>query len=85
MRIFWHNGALQLLPEDRRESELLDELSRNVKFGRPPELNGPPNMGESSSGEDVFDRIVGNHRLAPSGLSRKGSNKDTVVTIHKLR
>ena len=85
MRIFWHNGGLQLSPESKRESELLNELLLNIKFERAPQMSGPSNAGQSSGGEDLLDFLVGNHRIAPSSLSRQTGNKDTVVPIHKLR
>jgi hypothetical protein len=85
MRIFWHNGGLQLLPETKREGELLDELSRNVKFERPPETNGLSNLGESSGGEDVLDRLMGNHHALPSSSARKLGDKNAVISIQKLR
>jgi hypothetical protein len=85
MRIFWHNGALQLLPESRREGELLEELSRNVKFERPPEMNGPSNVGESSGGQDSLDGLMGHHHILPSSNTGKLRDKDTIISIQKLR
>jgi hypothetical protein len=85
MRIYWYNGALQLLPEDKRESELLAEISRNLKFGPPPETQTCAPGGSSELGsEGLFEVVVGNKQTGPSRFSGKTNHKQFVPRFDKL-
>lgn len=85
MRIFWRNGALQILPESEREGQLLTELVNNAQFGRPPEMQNTIPGGSTLSGEDLFDRVVVGHQAIPSGLASQSDNKQHVVAINVRR
>ena len=84
MRIFWHEGGLHIHPESEHEGRMLVELVDRVKFEKPPEMQGFVSSGSSSSGECLFDRLVANHDVRPSGFSGKSHDKQTVIPIHKL-
>jgi hypothetical protein len=85
MRVFWHNGALQLLPESEREAKLLAELSENVKFEKPPEMQDHTSGGHAALGGDsLLEHLIGQHEVNPSRLSRNFHDKQSVVRIHKL-
>ncbi len=85
MRIFWHNGALQFLPESSRESEILVELSDNLKFEKPPEMRECTSEGNSPLGsEGLFEFIVRDKQTRPSGLTVKTNHKKFVTSINKL-
>ena len=84
MRVFWHNGALQLLPESDREGKLLAELGEQLKFGKPPEMrNSIPGGETTSSSEGLFSGLVCNHELGPSSFAREADDKKHVVSIRK--
>lgn len=84
MRVFWHNGALQIIPEGKQEADLLCALTDNLKIGKPPEMQKSISGGESPLGsEDLFEAIVGNEKASPRGLSSKPNNKQFVVCIDK--
>ena len=84
MRVFWHNGALQLLPETQREGQLLAELSENVKFEKPPEMQNRTPDGESESGsETLFEAIITNHQARPRSLAGQRNHKQHIVGINK--
>ncbi len=83
MRVFWYNGALMIEPEGERESQLLTELAGNIKFGRPSGMQNRIPSGETSSGEEFFDRLVANHETVPRSTS-DSHHKKHVVAINKL-
>jgi len=85
MRVFWHNGALQLLPETAREGQLLAELYKNLKFERPAGTQGCIPAGDCSLGsEGLFEATVSDEKTGPRRLTRKTNNKQFVVSIDKL-
>jgi hypothetical protein len=85
VRIFWHNGALQLLPESEREIKLLAELSENIKFEKPPEmLNCIPGGSTESGSDGLFELLVANHEGSPSRFTRETHHKQSVISINKL-
>jgi len=49
MRIFWHQGGLQLQPDNEVEAEALLVLLDNVKYEGPPEYDGPRTPIEQAS------------------------------------
>jgi hypothetical protein len=84
MRVFWYNGALQILPESNREGQLLSELVAQLKFGRPPEMSvNVPGGGDASGGEELYNRLVADHKTVPRSATN-GHNKKHVVSIDKL-
>jgi hypothetical protein len=84
MRVFWYNGALQLLPESSRETELLAEISRNLKFEPPPEMrDGTPGGSTPLGSEGLFEVAVGNKQASPSSFTRKTNHKKFVVCVDK--
>lgn len=84
MRIFWHDGGLQILPESAREAHLLVELVDQLKFGKPPEMRESIPGGETtSSSEGLFSSLSCNHELGPSSLSCESHDKKHVVSIRK--
>jgi hypothetical protein len=85
MRVYWRNGALVIEPESEREGSLLSEAVANLKFGRPPEMQNGISGGSTLSGEDLFDRIVGDHEAIPSGLSGKSNDEQHVIAINMRR
>ena len=85
MRVFWHQGGLHVHPESKREGQLLVELFDHLKVGKPPELSGATNSGHTSGGQDLLDCLVGNHEILPSGEVLEPHNKQTVISINKLR
>ena len=85
MRVFWHDGGLQILPETPREGQLLVELLDKLKFGKPPEMLGSIPGGETtSSGESLYRSLVGNHQPSPSGFTGERDHKEHVIRIDKL-
>jgi hypothetical protein len=85
MRIFWHQGGLHVHPDSKREGQLLAELFNGLKIGKPPELDGPTSSGQTSSGQDLADCIIGDHQIPPSSVVLNLNHKQTVIPIHKLR
>lgn len=85
MRIFWHQGGLQVHPEGKREGQLLGELFKGLTVGRPPELDGPTSSGQTLGGQDLADCIVGDHQVSPSSEVLTRNNKQPVIAINKLR
>ena len=85
MRIFWHQGGLQVHPESKREGQLLVELFDQLKVGKPPELEGATSSGHTLGGQDLLDCLVGDHEPLPSGKVLTPNNKQAVIPIHKLR
>lgn len=85
MRIFWHQGGLHVHPESKREGQLLAELFDDLKFGKPPELERATSSGCTSGGQELLDALVGNHQILPSSDILQPHNKQTVVSINKLR
>lgn len=84
MRIFWHDGGLQILPENEREACLLVELVDKLKFGKPPEmLNCIPGGETTSSREGLLGSLICNHELSPSSFSGESHDKKHVVSIRK--
>jgi hypothetical protein len=84
MRVFWHNGTLMIEPEGEREGLLLEELSKNLKFGRPSGMLNRIPSGESTSGSDgLFESVVANHEARPCSLPGKRDNQQHVVSIDK--
>lgn len=45
MRIFWMQGGLHAEPENEVETEALLVLLSNLKYERPPEVDGPRTTG----------------------------------------
>ena len=84
MRVFWHNGALQLVPETEREGKLLAELSKNVKFGKPPGMQDRIPGGNTPSGDGLFELLVGDEKTRPSSNSGKLNHKQQILCINKL-
>lgn len=71
MRVFWHQGGLQLQPESKRETELLAELTKNIRFEEPPETQDCIPGGQTELGSDrAFECIVGGQQRGPRRLSR---------------
>jgi hypothetical protein len=84
MRIFWYNGALQFLPEDKREMELLEEISRNIKFEPPLEMQEGIASGSTPLGsEGVYEVLVRDKEARPRCLSIQSHNKQLVTRIDK--
>lgn len=84
MRVFWHNGGLVIEPESEREGQLLTELAENLKFGRPSGMqNRIPSGCSSSSSEELFNAVVGDHETSPSCLTSKRHDKQHVVAINE--
>ncbi len=82
MRVFWYNGALMIEPENEREGKLLTELAGNIKFGRSEEMQSRISSGNASSGEELLDRLVGDHKGIPSSTSHRHYKKH-IVAIDK--
>lgn len=83
MRVFWYNGALMIEPEGEREGQLLTELAGNIKFGRSEGTQNRIPSGEASSGEELLNRLITDHKAVPSG-STSGHHKKHVISINKL-
>jgi hypothetical protein len=85
MRVFWYNGALQVVPESDRETTLLCELTNNITIGKPPETQNRISSGDTALGsESLFETVAGNEEARPSSLTGKTNNKQLVVCINKL-
>lgn len=85
MRVFWYNGALQIVPETEKETDLLRDLTNNLTIGKPPEAQNCTSGGDSSLGSDgLFEAIVRNKETRPGSFTRKTDNKQFVVCINKL-
>lgn len=84
MRIFWHNGSIQVMPESRQESQLLCKLTENFKMEKPPEMQCCIPSGDTPSGDGLFELVVGNEQTRPSGNARKLHDKKQVICINEL-
>jgi hypothetical protein len=85
MRVFWYNGALQIVPENMKETDLLRGLTCNLTVEKPPEAQACTSGGDASLGSDgLFEAVVRNEETRPSSLTRKPNNKQLVVCINKL-
>jgi hypothetical protein len=84
MRIFWHDGALMIEPENDRKVKLLAELAANVKFESPSGTQDRVPSGESLSGSDgLFEAVVAYHERCPGRLTRKTHDKQHIVVINE--
>ncbi len=84
MRIFWHNGALQILPESQPEIKLLCELTGGLTLGKPPEMQNCISGGDTQSGDGLFEALVGHKESRPSRFTGKAHHKKQVICINKL-
>jgi hypothetical protein len=84
MRVFWHNGSLQIVPECDREVQLLSELTNNLTIGKPLETQHRISSGNTPLGDGLFELLVGNEETRPSSLAVKTNNQQKIIRIDKL-
>jgi hypothetical protein len=82
MRIFWHQGGLHIEPEGENERNLLVEIVRNLKVGKPPEMQRRISGGCSESGsEDLFEALAGDHKAIPSSFTSQSHDKKHIAGV----
>jgi hypothetical protein len=84
MRAFWYNGGLQIIPESKKESELLCSLTDAINLEKPLGMRDCIPRGDCQSGDGLFELIVGNKETRPSSNSRKLDHKKQVICIDEL-
>jgi hypothetical protein len=84
MRIFWYNGGLQIVPENKRETDLLRVVTENLTAKKPPEMQDCIPSGDTTSGDGLFEILVGNKQPRPSSHASKLNHKKQVICINEL-
>jgi hypothetical protein len=85
MKVFWHQGGLQIQPESEKETKLIADLLACIQFEEPetsPRKTASGVSGSSLSCEELFDSIVSNRQVLPGGLPLKPRDKQAVIPIH---
>jgi len=82
MRVFWYNGALMI---DLRANgkPVTHGTGWKHKVWKTFGMQNRIPSGETSSGEEFFDRLVANHETVPRSTS-DSHHKKHVVAINKL-
>jgi hypothetical protein len=84
MRVFWYNGGLQIIPESKKETELLCALTDAISLEKPVGMRDCIPAGDCQSGDGLFELIVGNKEARPSSRSRKFDHKKQIICINEL-
>ena len=84
MRIFWHNGALMIEPEDEQEVQLLTALTDNLRSEKPPEMQScTSGSGQALGGDGFLKHLISNHEVYPGNFPRNLHHKQSVICINE--